>query len=295
MSPFDLPPDLRSRLRRLSLAPRAAAVMVGDGAHASRNRGGAMEFAQYRAYERGDDLRRIDWKLYSRSDKFFVRDAERDSPVAIWIVLDASASMGQADVARPGWTRFDAARRLVAALIEIALLQGDRFGVVVAQAKGPLVLTPSSDKRHRDRIRLEVSPLKPGGAPQWERDLKTLGERIAPGDLAIFITDGFDEACVAAAERLAASGRDVSFVQLLTGDERDFPFDSSLRFRDPEGETELAGDGRSLRDDFLKRFGEARAALRARLEGRGVRFVEHFSDRDPDQPIQAMARAAAVR
>ncbi len=295
MSPFDLPPDLRSRLRRLSLAPRAAAVLVGDGMHASRNRGGAMEFAQYRAYERGDDLRRIDWKLYSRSDRFFVRDAERESPVAIWIVLDASASMGQADIARPDWSRFDAARRLTAALIEVALQQGDRFGVIVAQAEGALVLPPSSDKRHRDRIRLALGPLRPSGVPAWERDVQTLGERIAPGDMALFVTDGFDEACVAAAERLAASGRDVSFIQLLTADERDFPFDRSLRFRDPEGDAELAGDGRALRQDFLTRFAQARAALRARLEGRGVRYVEHFTDQDPDQPIQKLSQPAAPR
>lgn len=293
MSPFDLPPDLRSRLRRLSLTPRAAAVLAGDGHHASRNRGGAMEFAQYRAYERGDDLRRIDWKLYSRSDKFFVRDAERESPVAIWVVLDASASMSQADVAKPGWTRFDAARRLTAAIIEVALQQADRFGLVVARAEGAIVIPPSSDGRHRDRIRLTLGPLKPEGIPQWERDLKVLGERIAPGDLAIFVSDGFDEACVTAAERLAMSGRDVSFIQLLTGDERDFPFDRSLRFRDPESEAELAGDGKSLRADFLAKFAEARATLRARLEARGVRFVEHFSDRDPDQPIQDLSRPMA--
>lgn len=290
MSPFDLPPDLRSRLRRLSLTPRAAAVLVGDGHHASRNRGGAMEFAQYRAYERGDDLRRIDWKLYSRSDKFFVRDAERESPVAIWVVLDASASMGQADVGKPGWTRFDAARRLTAAIIEIALQQADRFGVIVARAEGAIVLPPSGDRRHRDRIRLELGPLRPEGVPQWNRDLKVLGERIAPGDLVVFVSDGFDENCVAAAERLAMSGRDASFVQLLTGDERDFPFDRSLRFRDPESQNELAGDGKSLRADFLARFAQARADLRARLEARGVRFVEHFSDRDPDQPIQDLSR-----
>ena len=295
MSPFDLPPDLRSRLRRLSLAPRAAAVLAGDGMHASRNRGGAMEFAQYRAYERGDDLRRIDWKLYSRSDRFFVRDAERESPVAIWIVLDASASMGQADMARPAWSRFDSARQLTAAVIEIALQQGDRFGVIVAQSDGPLILSPSSDKRHLDRIRLALSPLRPAGAPAWERDLKTLGERIAPGDMALFVTDGFDEACVAAAERLAASGRDVSFIQLLTADERDFPFDRSLRFRDPEGGAELAGDSRTLRADFLRRFAQARADLRDRLEGRGVRYVEHFTDQDPDQPVLKLSRPASQR
>jgi uncharacterized protein (DUF58 family) len=295
MSPFDLSPDLRSRLRRLSLAPRAAAMLVGDGMHASRNRGGAMEFAQYRAYERGDDLRRIDWKLYSRSDRFFVRDAERESPVAIWIVLDASASMGQSDVARPDWSRFDAARRLAAAVIEIALQQGDRFGVIVAQAEGALVLPPSSDRRHRDRIRLAISSLRPSGVPHWERDLQTLGERIAPGDLVLLVSDGFDETCVATAERLAASGRDLTFVQLLTADERDFPFDRSLRFRDPESDVELAGDGRALREDFLTRFAQARANLRARLEGRGVRYVEHFTDQDPDQPILSLSRPAARR
>ena len=75
MSPFALPPDVRSRLRRLSLVPRRATALTGAGAHASRNRGGGLEFAQYRAYERGDDLRQVDWKLYARSDRFFVRDA----------------------------------------------------------------------------------------------------------------------------------------------------------------------------------------------------------------------------
>jgi uncharacterized protein (DUF58 family) len=201
--------------------------------------------------------------------------------------------MGQADVGKPAWTRFDAARRLTAAIIEVALNQADRFGVVVARAEGAMILPPASDSRHRDRIRLALGPLKPSGVPQWERDLKVLGERITPGDLVIFVSDGFDETCVAAAERLAMSGRDVSFVQLLTGDERDFPFDRSLRFRDPESDAQLAGDGKTLRADFLARFGEARAALRARLEAKGARFVEHFSDRDPDQPIQDLSRPMA--
>jgi len=289
MSPFDLPPDLRSRLRRLSLRPRAAAVLVGDGHHASRNRGGTMEFAQYRAYERGDDLRRIDWKLYSRSDRLFVRDAERESPVAIWIVLDASASMGQADGRKPGWTRFDAARRLAAAIVEVALQQGDRFGVIVVQAAGAVVVPPSSDSRHRDLIRLALAPLRPEGAPQWERDLKALGQQISPGDLTIFCSDGFDDGCVAAAERLALSGRDVAFVQLLTADERDFPFERSLLFRDPESQATIAGDGRALRADFLRRFADARTALRARLEAAGARFAEHFSDQDPDLPLLALS------
>ena len=163
MSPLDLPPELRSRLRRLSLTPRRPAILSGAGLHDSRNRGGGLEFAQYRAYERGDDLRRIDWKLYARSDRLFVRDAERESPIAAWIVLDASASMAQADLATPDWTRFDAALQLAASLIEIALHQGDRFGVCVVSEARPLVVEPGGGPPHRDRIFRALAPLRPAG------------------------------------------------------------------------------------------------------------------------------------
>lgn len=254
-----------------------------------------MEFAQYRAYERGDDLRKIDWKLYARSDRFFVTDAERESPVAIWIVIDTSASMAQADLATPDWSRFDAAKRLAVSLIEVALNQGDRFGMVVASAGGPLVLTPGSSRRDRDRALLTLAPLLASGVVQWERDLAVFGGRIGAGDLVVMLSDGFDEGCIAAAERLAASGRDVSLIQILTADERDFPFDRGFRFQDPESEIEVVGDGRSLRDDFLSRFATARAALSARLTSKGVRHVEHFVDEGADLPIQKLSRATAPR
>lgn len=290
MSPLDLPPELRSRLRRLSIVPRRAAVLASAAMHDSRNKGGGLEFAQYRAYERGDDLRAIDWKLYARSDRFFVRDAERESPVAIWIVIDASASMAQADLARPDWSRFDAARRLTASLIEIALYQGDRFGVVVERAEGPMVLTPHADSRHRDQVLLALAPLKAAGAADWSRDVGVFGEQIGARDLIVILTDGFDEGCIGTAERLAASGRDICLVQILTGDERDFPFDRGYRFHDPETGAELIGDGRSLRADFLARFAAARAVLAARLDARGIRHVEHFIDESADIPIRTLFR-----
>lgn len=263
--------------------------------HDSRNKGGGLEFAQYRAYERGDDLRSIDWKLYARSDRFFVRDAERESPVAIWMVVDASASMAQEDLARPGWSRFDAARRIVASLMEIALYQGDRFGLVVEGAGGPMVLSPGSGGRHRDRVRLTLAPMKAAGTADWTRDVAVFGEQVGPRDLILILTDGFDDGCIATAERLAASGRDVCIIQILTGDERDFPFDHGYRFHDPETGAELIGDGRTLRADFMTRFAAARAALAARLETRGVRHVEHFIDETADVPIRTLFRRTESR
>ena len=292
MSPLDLSPELRSRLRRLSIVPRRSAALASPGMHDSRNRGGGLEFAQYRAYERGDDLRAIDWKLYARSDKFFVRDAERESPVAIWIVLDASASMAQADLARPDWSRFDSARRVAAGLMEIALYQGDRFGLVVESASGPMVLSPGSGGRHRDRVLMSLAPLKASGAADWTRDVGVFAEQMGARDIIVILTDGFDEGCIATAERLAASGRDVCIIQILTGDERDFPFNQGYRFHDPETGVELIGDGRALRADFIARFAAARAALSARLEARGIRHVEHFIDEGADVPIRTLFRQA---
>lgn len=292
MSPLELPPDLRSRLQRLSLRPLRPTVLLGAGAHDSRNRGGGLEFAQYRAYERGDDLRRIDWKLYARSDKFFVRDAERESPVAVWMVVDASASMGQSDLARPGWSRLDAARRLAACVMDIALRQGDRFGLIVERPEGPMVIAPGEGVRHRDRLRMALGPLAAEGVADWSRDVGVIGGRIGAHDVALILSDGFDEGCIAASERLAASGRDVSLIQILTGDERDFPFNQGYRFNDPETGAQLVGDGPAMRRDFLARFAQARAALAERLAAHGVRHVAHFIDEPADRPLAALFRPA---
>jgi uncharacterized protein (DUF58 family) len=295
VSPLDLPPDMRSRLRRLSLVPRRSTAQTGAGAHASRNRGGGLEFAQYRAYERGDDLRQVDWKLYARSDRFFVRDAERESPLALWIAIDASASMAQADLARPDWSRFDAARRIAAGLMEVALRQGDRFGVVVEAGDGPLIIEPGAGPRHRDQILLALERLRAGGVGSWARDMATFGGKIGRSDLVIVLTDGFDDDCINAAVQLAGSGRDLCLIRILTADERDFPFDQGHRFREVEGGAEILGDGRAMRDDFLARFAEARAALDARLDAQGVRHATHFIDQPADQPIRDLFRAGGRR
>ncbi len=89
MSDALIPADVRSRLQDLRLNSRRAIGARGIGLHRSRSRGAGLEFAQYRAYEPGDEPRQIDWKLYARSDRFFVREAERESPLTAWLLVDA--------------------------------------------------------------------------------------------------------------------------------------------------------------------------------------------------------------
>ncbi|WP_343222495.1 DUF58 domain-containing protein [Lysobacter sp. ISL-50] len=283
-----IPPKVRARLRNLHLTSKRAVGTHGIGMHSSRSRGAGLEFAQYRAYEPGDELRQIDWKLYARSDRFFVREAERESPLAIWLLLDATASMRQEDAARPGWSRLDAAKALSACVAELALRQGDRFGLIVLRGDGLRLLAPAAGARQRDRLLLELHTVSAQGAWPAAEQLRPLWERIGAGDLALMIGDGFDEDAVAIAERLASARREVLSLRIVTAEERDFPFRGGYRFRDPETGEELLGDGAALRDEFLARFAAARKALDARLDASGIRHAEYVLDEELDLPLRRL-------
>lgn len=281
-----IPADVRSRLRALRLWPQRASGSRGIGMHASRSRGAGLEFAQYRAYEPGDELRQIDWKLYARSDRFFVRESERESPLTVWLILDATASMQQADQARREWTRLQAATALAGCVVELALQQGDAFGLMSISGDGLQLVPACNGLRQRDRLHLQLHGLSAQGQWPAQERLAPVWERIGAHDLVVMIGDGFDEAAVALAERLANAGRDVVHLQLLTVEERDFPFRDGHRFRDPETGEELLSDGASVRADYLARFGDARRTLDARLQSAGIRHDTAFLDEPIDAPLQ---------
>jgi uncharacterized protein (DUF58 family) len=283
-----IPPEIRRRLRDLRLVARRARGDQGIGLHASRSRGTGLEFAQYRSYEPGDELRLIDWKLYARSDKFFVREAERESPVAIWILIDLSASMGQADEGNPGWTRLDAAKALAASIAEVALYQGDRFACAGLSGEGLRIVAPGNGARQRDQLLLALHRMRADGGVPTGPALARLWERIGANDLVIMLSDCFDEGVVALMERLSAARRELLAIQLLTVGERDFPYRGGHRFHDPETREELLGDGPALRADFLRRFAEARAALGQRLDAAGIRHTAYVLDEPLDAPLRRL-------
>ncbi len=273
-----IPPALQGELKSLRLASRRAAAGGAVGAHASRWRGSGLEFAQYRAYEPGDEPRRIDWRLFARSDRLFVRESERDSNLDVWLLLDASASMLGADLARPGQTKFDAARSLLACLASIALRQGDRVGLVIVATPALQWLAPAVGMRQLDRVLLALSRATPGGPAPDEMQLRPLWQRIPQQAMVVLASDFFDPPCVEMAIRLAGAQREVLALEVLGADERDFPFRGGHRFVDPESGAELARDADSARRDYLQRFAHDRSVLRTRLAGAGVRHALHTLD-----------------
>ncbi|MEN4952189.1 DUF58 domain-containing protein [Stenotrophomonas sp. TWI819] len=290
-APIAIPADVRSRLKALRLLPRRARGAHGIGQHASRSRGAGLEFAQYRAYEPGDELRQIDWKLYARSDRFFVRESERESPITAWVLIDATASAGQRDRARPDWSRLDHACATTACLVELALQQGDRFGVIAISGEGVQLVPAGHGPRHRDRVHLLLRQLQANGGWPPETSLAPVWERVQAGDLLVALGDGFDEGGIVLLERLATARREVLHLQLLTAEERDFPFTEGHRFRDPETGHELLGDGRAIRAEYLARFDTAQRALQARLQSSGIVHATGYLDQPLDQPLRALLGA----
>ncbi|MEO5962735.1 MAG: DUF58 domain-containing protein [Thermomonas sp.] len=288
-----VPPEVVARLRPLRLHTRLGAAGHGHGLHASQQRGSGLEFSQYRSYEQGDDLRQVDWKLFARSDRYFVREAERESPLAAWVVLDATASMAQVDQARPHTTRLDIAKQIAACAVHVALQGGDRFGLMAVN-DAQVVPTPSGlGARHRDRCLLALDAMRSAGRWPDATRLSPAWNMLTPRSLVLLLSDCFDDAVVEMAEKLAATGRDVCIVQVLMADERDFPYRGGHLFVDNENATTLLGDADALRSDYLQRFADARGALQARCAHAGIRFATHFSDAPMDGPLHALFGAQA--
>ena len=289
-----LPPEVLARLRPLRLHTRTGAAAHGHGANASLQRGSGLEFSQYRAYEPGDDPRQVDWKLFARSDRYYVREADRESPLVAWVVLDASGSMGQTDQARPRVSRLDVARGVAACALQVALQGGDRFGVLAFNQQQLQAIPAGAGSRHRDRCLLALDAVQPDG--RWPDALRMAAawERLAPRSLVLLLSDCFDDAAIEMAEKLAVAGREVCMVQLLMADERDFPYRGGHLFVDTEASTSLLGDADSLRDDYLQRFAHARAALQARCTRTGIRLVAQFADEPMDASMQSVFGQRAV-
>jgi uncharacterized protein (DUF58 family) len=287
-TPDFIPREVRARLKDVRLLPRRATGTHGFGLHHSRSRGAGLEFAQYRAYEPGDEPRQVDWKLYARSDRFFVREAERESPITLWLLIDATASMNQGDAARPNWSRLDAARSLAACTMEVALRQGDRFGLAFLGGNGLDVVPANAGLRHRDRCLLALRDLRAQGIWPVEKSLRPLWERIAPGSLVLMLGDGFDDNATLFAQRLAAARREVVGIRILTTEERDFPFRGGHRFHDVESGEEMLADAAIVRSDFLTRFAAARKAQTSLLAANGVRQVEYVLDEALDMPLRRL-------
>ena len=245
---------LIAHTQNLGLVIRHVLAGLGHGIHAGRERGAGVEFSEYRAYAPGDEWRRVDWKLLARADRYFVREAERDSHVAVWLVLDASASMAEPSRSVDKLDKLHYARMLLGCVAAIAQRQGDAFGLVVL-GEGRVQFTPASrGPRQLQRVLAQLQRTQAAGALP-DADTLRASLHFARAPSVIFAaSDVLDwpSPLSQALTRLRQMRHDVRVLCLQTQAEIDASFSPALAYRDPEQATGVFRFGADLKDGYRR-------------------------------------------
>jgi uncharacterized protein (DUF58 family) len=306
-----LHPETIHRIARLELRARAAVEGGLVGLHKSSSKGHSVEFLQHREYVRGDDLRRVDWKVWGRQDKLTVKEFEEETSLRLTLLVDASASMNYAGGNRA--TKFDVAATLAASLAWLALSHGDAAGASLFDER----VRSTVPARHRRSQLTEICDLlempRSGadstgsvGALRSERDtssdgaedilgvLRHAAESLPRRGLVVIVSDflGNRDGLVRGLRLLAKRGHDLALLHVMDDDELNFPFDGPTRFEGLELPTHLACNPRALRDGYLDALDAFLADVRQKA---GSVQADYALVRTGEPPAQALVRFLARR
>jgi uncharacterized protein (DUF58 family) len=251
-------------LSRLSAVPLfARRPMQGNvsGRHPSPHRGSSVEFAEYRKYVPGDDLRRLDWRAYGRTDRFYVKEFEADTNLRCCLVIDTSGSMG---FGSGGVTKIEYARRIAGALGYLAIQQGDAVGLsCVADGLVRNVL-PRRNPAHLISIFDLLEQARPQGETQLVPVLHELAETIRQRALIVLISDLFvdPELLRSCFQHLRFRRHDVAIFHLLDPQEVDFNFRRPMRFLDMEGGPSIFADPNDIAERYHRALTGYQTALK---------------------------------
>jgi len=230
-----------ARLSNLPLVARGPMEGSVAGRHTSPHRGSSVEFAEYRKYVPGDDIRHVDWRVYARSDRFYMKEFEADTNLRCYLVLDTSASMGFG--ANHG-SKFAYARRLAATLAYLAMHQEDAVGLTCCSDKVVRDIPPRRNAAHLRNIFNALAETRTSGATALVPALHDLAEKIRRRAMVVVFSDLFSdpEELLSCFEHLRFRKHDLTVFHLMDRVELDFKFDRPIRFVDMESTASLVAE-----------------------------------------------------
>lgn len=282
-------------LRHVSLRPRGAAEGAFAGPHRSRYRGTAVEFADYREYTPGDDIRLVDWKVFARTDRHYVRlyDAERN--LLTYVVVDKSESMQFNGAVAQTVSKYDHAARLASALSYLVIREGDEVSLSLAHEKVERHLPPGSSWPHLNRVLDSLAENQPSGPTNLGQSLEQVFTRIRRrGVLAVFsdfldVTPEFWRSL----DLFRRSRFDVILFQVLHPEEIDLPDVVAARFVESEGGPgKLNVEPAVARALYRERFNAFLSELKAGCQARGC---DWFLARTSDSPYRFLQQCFLAR
>lgn len=288
---------LIAHTQKLDLVIRHVLAGLGHGIHAGRERGAGVEFSEYRAYAPGDEWRRVDWKLLARADRYFVREAERDSHVAVWLLLDASASMLEPSREVEGVDKLAYARTLLGCVAAIAQRQGDAFGLVVLN-DGKVQFTPAMrGPRQLQRVLLQLSRVQAAGELP-DADTLRASLHFAQSPSVIFAASDlldWPSPLSQALMRLRGMRHDVRVLCLQTKAEVDASFSANLAYRDPEQGAGVYRFGADLKEGYRRNREQHFAAVTASCRRSDIPIVSARIEQPPGEVLRLWLRRPGSR
>ncbi len=289
-----LDPAVIGRIGSMELRARTIVEGFLIGLHRSPYQGFSVEFSEYRQYMPGDDTSLIDWKLYARTDRHYVKKFEEETNLDCHILLDVSGSMGYGSA---GVTKQEYGAYLAAAIAYLMNRQRDAVGLLAFDERVVRHLPASARPGHLRRVLLTLDTLASGRGSDVSKPLNRLAEALARRGLVVLISDLLDEPdrVVRGLRHLRFRGADVVVFQLLDRAELTFPFERPARFRDLETDAEVAAVPPLVREHYLQELRTLLALYRRELRLAGIDYCLVDTSQPLDRALLAYLSARSRR
>lgn len=288
-------PAMLARLGTMELKARTVVEGFLSGLHRSPFRGFSVEFAEYRQYLPGDDLSALDWKVYARTDRHYIKKFEEETNLECHLLLDASASMGYRGSA--AMTKLEYGSVLAASLAFLMHRQRDATGLMAFDDRITDRIPAGSRSGHLHTVLLALQRMQTGRPSEVVRPLRQLADALFKRSLVVLISDLLVEpdGLITGLRHLKSRGSDVIVFQVLDPDELTFPFRGAATFRDVETGDAVVTDPDAARGAYLRELAGLTARFDRELRSAGIDFLQLDTSRPLDLALLAYLAARQRR
>tara|TARA_Y100000589_G_scaffold128121_2_gene122012 strand:+ start:323 stop:1222 length:900 start_codon:yes stop_codon:yes gene_type:complete len=273
-----LQPEELQSIVNLQLMAKQTVEGAITGQHRSPHKGFSVEFAQHREYVQGDEIRRVDWKVFAKTDRYYVREYEEETNLRAMLLLDASGSMGYKG--ENGITKLQHAIKLSACLAHIIMKQSDSIGLMTFDTEIRSHIPPRSSTRHLRILYEEMLKTRPGGETDISKVFHDIVPRIDKRGMVFILSDCFTDvkSLLASVAHFRHASHEVVIFHVMDRDEVEFPFDAWTRFENLERTAEFQMvDPASFRAAYLDNFAKFTEALKLGCQRHRVELVPMYT------------------